>query len=386
MVDLRKRSFLKRGLCGLSVYGAGAVWSNALLAACSNQQNCELRAADEHGVRLPAGFSSRIIASSSQPVITGQSYRWHAAPDGGACFAREDGGWIYVSNSEVQPNGGAGAIVFNANGDVTDAYAILEHTRRNCAGGATPWGSWLSCEEVDDGLVWECYPDGQTAAVVRPALGVFNHEAVAVETVHNRLYLTEDKPDGCLYRFTADRLNAKGFPDITAGRLEVAVRRAGQESLDWLVVPDPQASKLATRYQAASALRFDGGEGIAYADGRIIFTTKGDNRVWSYHTVSQVLEVLYDAADYITPLLTGVDNVTVSQSGDIYVAEDGGDLQIVVLDNQGGLYPIVQLQGHEQSEITGVAFSPDGKRLYFSSQRGTAGRSENGVTYEVTGF
>jgi len=386
MVDLSKRGFLKHGLCGLSVYGTGAVWSNALLGGCSNQQNYALLDADENDVRLPAGFSSRIIARSSAPVISGQGYQWHAAPDGGACFSREDGGWIYVSNSEVQPNGGVGAIVFDASGEVTDAYSILENTRRNCAGGATPWGSWLSCEEVDDGLVWECYLDGQTPAVVRPALGVFNHEAVAVDLEHDHLYLTEDKPDGCLYRFTADSHGSDGFPDLAAGRLEVAVRPAGQERLSWSLVPDPQASQQETRYQVVSALTFDGGEGIAYFDGRVIFTSKGDNRVWSYNTTSQVLEIVYDAADYITPILTGVDNVTVSKAGDIYVAEDGGDLQVVVLDNQGGLYPIVQLEGHDRSEITGVAFSPDGKRLYFSSQRGVTGRSENGVSYEITGF
>ena len=386
MVDLSKRGFLKHGLCGLSVYGTGAVWSNALLGGCSNQQSYALLDADENDVRLPAGFSSRIIARSSEPVISGQGYQWHAAPDGGACFSREDGGWIYVSNSEVQPNGGVGAIVFDASGEVTDAYSILENTRRNCAGGATPWGSWLSCEEVDDGLVWECYLDGQTPAVVRPALGVFNHEAVAVDLEHDHLYLTEDKPDGCLYRFTADSHGSDGFPDLAAGRLEVAVRPAGQETLSWSLVPDPQASQQETRYQVVSALTFDGGEGIAYFDGRVIFTSKGDNRVWSYNTTSQVLEIVYDAADYITPILTGVDNVTVSKAGDIYVAEDGGDLQVVVLDNQGGLYPIVQLEGHDRSEITGVAFSPDGKRLYFSSQRGVTGRSENGVSYEIKGF
>jgi len=386
MVDLTKRRFLKHGLCGLSVYGTGAVWSNVLLGGCSNQQSNALLDADENDVRLPAGFSSRIIARSSEPVITGQGYLWHAAPDGGACFARDGGGWVYVSNSEVEPNGGVGAIVFNADGEVTDAYSILENTRRNCAGGATPWGSWLSCEEVDDGRVWECYLDGQTPAVVRPALGVFNHEAVAVDEVYKHLYLTEDKPDGCLYRFTADTLDSDGFPDLAAGRLEVAVRQSGQQTLSWSAVPDPQALQQATRYQVASALSFDGGEGIAYFDGRIIFTSKGDNRVWSYHTTSQVLEIVYDAADYMTPILTGVDNVTISQSGDIYVAEDGGDLQIVVIDGQGGLYPIVQLAGHDQSEVTGVAFSPDGKRLYFSSQRGVTGRSVNGITYEITGF
>jgi secreted PhoX family phosphatase len=386
MVDLSKRKFLRDGLCGLGVYGTGAVWSNALLGGCSNQQGYALLDADENDVRLPAGFSSRIIARSSEPVMSGQGYQWHAAPDGGACFSREDGGWIYVSNSEIQPNGGVGAIVFDASGEVTDAYSILENTRRNCAGGATPWGSWLSCEEVDDGLVWECYLDGQTPAVVRPALGVFNHEAVAVDVEHDHLYLTEDKPDGCLYRFTADSRGSDGFPDLAAGRLEVAVRPAGQDTLSWSLVPDPQASQQETRYQVVSALTFDGGEGIAYFDGRVIFTTKGDNRVWSYNTSNQMLEIVYDAADYITPILTGVDNVTVSQAGDIYVAEDGGDLQVVVLDTQGSVYPIVQLAGHNKSEITGVAFSPDGKRLYFSSQRGVTGLSENGVTFEITGF
>jgi len=385
-VDLAKRRLLKQGLLGMGVYGAGAVWSNVLISGCSNQQTYVLQAADENDVRLPAGFSSRIIARSSEPVIPGQAYVWHAAPDGGACFSSGNGGWIYVSNSEVNPGGGAGAIAFDADGNVVDAYSILEDTRHNCAGGATPWGSWLSCEEVGDGLVWECDPEGKMSALVRPALGVFNHEAVAVDEVHNHLYLTEDKPDGCLYRFSADRLNDKGFPDLSAGILEVAVMQENTSVLSWRKLTDPQAQQQETRFQVSEAYKFDGGEGIAFFDGRIIFTTKGDNRVWSYDTNSQKLEILYDAADSLTPILTGVDNVTVSQSGDIYVAEDGGDLQIVVIDKQGGLYPVAQMDGHDRSEITGVAFSPDGKRLYFSSQRGSSGDSEKGITYEIMGF
>lgn len=392
MVDLTKRRMLKQGLCGLSVYGVGGIWSNVILGGCSSRQNGSLLAADDNGVRLPAGYRSRVIATSSRPVLAGQDFLWHAAPDGGACFATDDGGWIYVSNSEMDASGGVGAIKFDADGRVLDAYAVLQNTHRNCAGGATPWGSWLSCEEVDDGRVWECDPAGQTSAVVRPALGVFNHEAVAVDENSHHLYLTEDKPDGCLYRFSAERLNGEGYPDLAAGVLEVAVLQAGPAAdtdgalLSWLVVPDPLAQAQETRYQQSSAMRFNGGEGIAYYNEQVIFSTKGDNRVWSYHTKTRLLNVLYDASTSLTPILTGVDNVIVSQDGDIYVAEDGGDLQIVVIDNQGGLYPIAQLQGHEQSEVTGLAFSPDGKRLYFSSQRGTTGLSEDGITYEILGF
>jgi hypothetical protein len=390
MIDQVKRKFIKRGLFGAAAYGVGGLWSNVLLAGDSKYQSRMLMAADINGVRLPFGYRSRIIARSSQPVISGRDYRWHAAPDGGACFASANGGWIYVSNSEMDDaEGGVGAIVFDADGVIVDAYSILQHTHRNCAGGATPWGSWLSCEEVKHGRVWECYPDGRREAVVRPALGVFRHEAVAVDEQSLQLYLTEDKPDGCLYRFTADRLNSKGFPDLSAGVLEAAVADKTKESvpmLRWAKLVDPLARSKPARYQVAGAQTFNGGEGIVYSNGKIIFTSKGDNRVWSYHTANQQLEILYDATDSLTPILTGVDNVTVSQKGDIYVAEDGGDLQIVVIDAQGKLYPAAQLVGHDQSEITGVAFSPDGKRLYFSSQRGNTGRSENGVTYEITGF
>ena len=258
-----------------------------------------------------------------------------------------------------------------------------------------PWGSWLSCEEINTGRVWECYPDGQADAIVRPALGVFQHEAVAIDELTKYLYLTEDKKDGCLYRFIADRFLDDGYPNLSAGTLEVATlddeKLADQSSTDkvvlsWQEIPDPSAQQQETRYQITTAKRFNGGEGIAYFDGKIIFTTKGDNRVWSYQTQTKEITILYDINDSLTPILSGVDNVTVSQSGDIYVAEDGGDLQIVVIANDGAIYPVAQLKGHDASEVAGLAFSPDGKRLYFSSQRGTKGRGDGGITYEIQGF
>jgi uncharacterized protein len=382
MIDLRRRQLLMTALAGITTLPC-----RSMAATKSTNQALTLSAtADANGVRLPTGFSSRIVARSGSVPCTGSSYAWHAAPDGGACFATKDGGWIYVSNSEVgSKRGGAGALRFNARGDVIDAYAILQNTSRNCAGGATPWGSWLSCEEVETGAVWECDPQGKRAATKRPALGIFNHEAVAVDPHSNQLYLTEDRPDGRLYRFTPNGTDAQGIPDLASGTLEIA--RLVQDMpghITWHQVPDPTASSRKTRYQVPGAV-FNGGEGIVYHDGRVFFTTKGDNRVWSYTISSQQLDIVYDDDNYAMPVLTGVDNITVSSRGTLYVAEDGGDMQIVIVSPSRGVFPVAELVGQDQSEITGIAFSPDGSRLYFSSQRGTTGNSGDGITYEVRG-
>lgn len=388
MKNRARRDFLKRAAGSFGILGATSLWPGVLLAKSSydTAERFRLGQPDQNGVRLPRGFSSRVVARSSQPVVASSDYHWHAAPDGGACFPAADGGWIYVSNSEMkQGKGGAGAIVFDANGTITDAYPVLQGTHNNCAGGATPWNSWLSCEEVDAGRVWECDPAGKKQAVVRPALGIFKHEAAAVDPENRQLYMTEDQPDGCLYRYTPLTSNNYNY-NLVQGRLEVAVVDDITGFVDWVEVPDPSARKKPTRYQVAAATHFDGGEGIAWDNDKIYFTTKGDNRVWEYSITSGSLDVIYDAADHATPVLTGVDNVTVSQSGDIYIAEDGGDLQIVALDSWGKLFPVMQLVGHTRSEIAGPAFSPDGKRLYFSSQRGSEGRSESGITYEISGF
>ncbi|MES2626848.1 MAG: alkaline phosphatase PhoX [Pseudomonadota bacterium] len=345
----------------------------------------ELLPPDNNGLRLPAGFKSRVIARSSKTVLDTAPYIWHNAPDGGACFASEDGGWVYVSNSEVKivnGGGGVGAVRFNAQGEIVDAYSILAATDNNCAGGKTPWQTWLSCEEVERGLVYECDPFGQQPAVARHSLGRFKHEAVAIDPVFSHLYLTEDEPNGGLYRFVP----SNALPDLNEGTLQIAqvVHNAGQMTVTWLDLPDHLAIITPTRYQLLASAKFNGGEGITWHDGAVYFTTKGDNRVWRYDTHAAQLAIIYDAATSTMPHLSGVDNVTITASGDVLVAEDGGDMQIVLLGPDGLVLPVVQITGQDESEICGPAFDPSFQRLYFSSQTGPSNSDADGIVYEIS--
>ncbi|CUW30300.1 alkaline phosphatase PhoX [Streptomyces reticuli] len=382
---MERRTFLRGAVFGTSaaVFGGTLMQGAAYAAPAQNGTSPYggLLAADANGIMLPSGFTSRVIARSGQ-TVPGTSYTWHGAPDGGACFA--DGtGWIYVSNSELATGGGASAVRFSSSGSVTGAYRILSGTRNNCAGGATPWNTWLSCEEVSRGYVYETDPRGATAAVRRPAMGQFKHEAAAADPVRKVIYLTEDEPDGCFYRFIPAT-----WGDLSSGTLQVLVAgTAATGSFTWANVPDPDGSPTYTRDQVSGAKIFDGGEGCHYANDTVWFTTKGDNRVWRLNLLSSTYELAYDDSLVTngTAPLTGVDNVTGSSSGDLFVAEDGGNMEICIITPGDVVAPFLRINGQSGSEITGPAFSPDGRRLYFSSQRGTSGSSSGGITYEVTG-
>ncbi len=379
-----RRTLLRATVVGAGTAAfSGSLWSGAFAAPAQPGAGPygSLRSADANGVQLPSGFTSRIVARSRQRVGP-TAYTWHDAPDGGACFAAGTG-WIYVSNSEISSTGGASAIRFAADGAITAAYRILGDTNRNCAGGATPWGTWLSCEEVDLGYVYETYPTGGTAAVRRPAMGRWTHEAAAADPVRRVIYLTEDETNGCFYRF-----RPATWGDLSSGTLEVLVAGSATSGpVTWARVPDPDGSPTRTRNQVSGAKRFNGGEGCYYADGFCWFTTKGDNRVWAYDAVNQRIDLAYDDSlvSAGTAPLTGVDNITGSSSGDLFVAEDGGNMEINVITPSDVVAPFLRLPGQSSSEITGPAFSPDGTRLYFSSQRGTSGSSSGGITYEVRG-
>jgi uncharacterized protein len=383
-----RRSFLRTGLIAGGALAFGpAFWRSALSAAPATPAAGPygpLGPPDANGIALPQGFSARAIAQGNQPV-QGTAYVWHNFSDGAATYGTEDGGWILVSNSEVPSapsvpgSGGASAIRFNADGSIADAYRILGGTRTNCAGGATPWGTWLSCEEVDDGQVWECDPRGQNPAVVHPAMGRFSHEAVAVDAGGRRVYLSEDEGESGFYRYTPSR-----WPDLSAGLLEIAT--VGRDGIvRWSRVPDPSAASAPTRQQVAGSTKFHRGEGIWFDNGIVYLATTSDSKIHAYDTATETIEVLYDGDALQDPPLKMVDNITVSRSGDLFVCEDNSeqsyDIGIITPDRKVSRFLTISGSQHTEGELTGVIFDPSGTRMYVAQQRAFA----TGVVYEITG-
>jgi secreted PhoX family phosphatase len=378
----RRREFIGLAAGGVAAVSLGAGFWKVVLQGAHKTHRGEtgygpLRPPDEHGIRLPEGFRSQVIARGGG-LVPDSHYRWHTASDGAATFPTDDGGWILVSNSE-ELKGGASAIRFGSAGQIRDAYRILDGTTQNCSGGGTPWGTWLSCEEVEGGCVWECDPTGRHRARRLPALGVFKHEAAAVDPRERRVYLTEDLKDGLLYRFTPTH-----WPSLEAGLLDAASVSAGG-SVSWTEVPDPAARSRETRDQLPAAARFKRAEGIWYDDGTVYIATTADSRVHAYDVRRQRIEVIYDGLASVEAPLLRVDQLTGSRAGELFVCEDIAteEIDIGVIDRSGAVSRFLSVTGreHEGSELTGATFDPSGRRLYFSSQRAF----RTGAIYVISG-
>jgi len=434
---MHRRQFLQAGLAVAGCFALGRdFWKRAYAAPAviGPGPYGALMPADANGLMLPAGFTSRKLATAYQPVMkadgSATSFLWHRASDDGGVIPQADGGWIYVNNSEIPivadectanpaspfcgEQGGCAAIRFDKDGRVLDAYPILEGTNNNCAGGVTPWGTWLSCEENFGGFVYECDPTGSNTAVRLAAMGQFAHEAAAVDPIGKAIYLTEDTADGAFYRFRPTQWPDGGRPNLAIGVLEVAVVGANPPTripygdtlglvdeivetapgaVRWQVVANPLGLPIECRYQVPTAAVFKGGEGCWYDDGLVFFTCKGSNRVWAYDTAKATVEIIYDAATLGPGApLTGVDNLCVHPaSHDLFVAEDGGNMEIVLITHDTREVAPLLRYPVPHSELCGTAFDPSGTRLYFASQAKrhrvdeATGKTVFGEIFEVTG-
>jgi secreted PhoX family phosphatase len=406
---------------------------------------------------LPAGFSYRIVSRAGDPLPgIGTTPGRH---DGTASFVGGSSGLRLVQNHEIggsDPNpalagpeltydpkakGGTTTLTLDRHLDRVDEYVSLAGTWSNCAGGLTPWGTWLTCEETetrsgatadkDHGFIFEVDP-AEPANNVQPtpltALGRFAHEAVCVDPNRGDLYLTEDAsgPNGLVYRFApSDR--SRSYGALRNGGTLAAMRctRAGTHVPDlsvfstpgttldvhWVAVPDPQAHTNSTRKQFADtevtrSRKFEGawwgdatGNGNGQGHGRgdrkaemahIVCSfarrsdgsaAEHDGQVWGYDPDSQtlILEVYLPVNPQpASDIPDGPDNISVSPYGGFFLAEDGEGVQhLLAVDNAGQVTPFARNR-FSTSEFTGVNFEPGGKVLFANIQ-------DQGLCFAITG-
>ncbi len=288
------------------------------------------------------------------------------------------------------------------------SFVSLSGTLINCAGGPTPWGSWISCEETTlgpgsglrqrHGYCFEvpAAANGPVQPVPLRAMGRFVHEAIAVDPESGIVYLTEDN-DGYVSGFF--RFLPKEPGRLAAGgRLQMmSVRgapnydtRSGQEPgrilrVEWVDIPDPDPdvpdlARHAVFFQGArlGGAVFGRLEGAWYGGGLIYFdaTSGGDvgkGQIFEYRPAASggSLRLIYESSDPTE--LNGPDNLCLSPRGKaLVVCEDCTAVQhIRGLTIDGAIFDFAEnmVPAHERDEFAGATFSPDGETLFVNVQR-----------------
>ena len=314
--------------------------------------------------------------------------------------------------------GGTTTIEVDRHGNRVREYVSLAGTHNNCAGGRTPWNTWLTCEETEailgkrHGYVFEVDPYHQRAnRDPQPikALGRYAHESLVVDPRSGRIYLTEDagNPNGLLYRFTPPRRalplrhgSLKRLPTTPAGStrcgrstrdgtfvpdLSVATEPGTRYRVEWVPVPDRDATTISTRLQfgpgeITRSRKLEGmwwGDGGAYFVASFARTTDGsaaqhDGQVWFIDprrgTIELRLHFAYTPSDQDNDP-DGPDNITVSPYGGVILAEDGEGVQhLLGSTDRGEVFFFARNDDAGDSEFAGPTFSHDRRILFANIQ------------------
>lgn len=348
---------------------------------------------------LSNGLSCTRIATSGQPValVNGLSSTelFHDQPDGAAVFEKDNGGWYYVSNSEIVQMGtcwncgGVGAIEFNDLGHVVGYKRIVGNTRKNCGGGKSPWSSWITCEETKTedylGKVYQVDPTGERPHELTAfgELGMYESFAFDDSTDVPTFYVTRDDPFGVLTRFTP---NAAGMECYNKPNDYDRWCTLNHGDIDYLVLSGPGDTGTfawttnETDARISANAYYPNSEGIDAADGKVFFVSKEFKRL-------VILDLAHQTYTYSSTASGAFENqpdqvgrlVKDDDESILYFAEDGGASSGVFGRNMHGNYFTV-LEGRtddEEDEATGLAWSPDALHMYVTYQQG-------GFVYDCT--
>jgi len=471
MTQLDRRSFLRRSgavVGGVSAAGplSALMASPALAGPRPNRFRRELQSPDNGGygpltptpdlatgevlLSLPAGFEyvsfGRTGEMGSDGYPTPSRHDGMAAFDGGGGLVKlvrnHERGYSPIpfegtpAGERPEPLVGNGDYAYDRNSGgacttatfdtaafrMTDSYISINGTSVNCAGGTTPQGTWLTCEETtngtqstfsdvedgpvnpdlvyeqDHGYVFEVPTEGVvTAPVPYRAMGRFSHEAIAIDPSSCIVYETEDNNPAGFYRYLPEdpaNLGAGGRLQMlrVTRRPEFDTRTAQKVGrpllVDWVDIDEPDPSYPTDFDDVDGSLVFvqgaaQGGatfarlEGCWFGDGSVyINSTSGGNaglgQVWEYRPRGRergTLTLIFESPN--AGLLDSPDNITVSPRGGLVLCEDGDDEQYLRgLDLEGRIFDLAlnQVSENVDQEFAGATYSPDGSILFCNIQ------------------
>jgi secreted PhoX family phosphatase len=396
---------------------------------------------------LPEGFRYRVLSREGDPLRSGEG-PVPSNHDGMSAFPGRHGRVHLVRNHENRVTakipvptiegltydpagkGGCTTLTVDRHGEVLSERVAIAGTAVNCAGGPTPWGTWLTCEETEDkagtngytkdhGFIFEVDPvdPRRTGAVPLTAMGRFQHEAIAVDPRRGIVYETEDaflKPFGLFYRFLPNKpeggrgslraggrlqaMRVPGVPDLSA----IQETGATFDGVEWVDVPDPLAVQTPVRLQdfgpkgITHAQKLEGcywGGKSVYFVSSFAHSAEGSaadhyGQIWRYDPSSRRLTLVIVFGPDTDVQLPGEspDNICLAPSGGLMVCEDGNGAQHVFgVTRRGEVYAMARgaqnigtPEAPEWGEFAGVTFSPDGRTMYVNCYT-------PGTTFAVTG-